>query len=233
MKSTKKVILSACLAALFACVALVSGVMLGLSLNKSTRPDSSSLATTSPDTITTPAKLKLTSDSTGITPGGSIVIKIAFSAPAGAVWYAMQTTIAPLTADGTAIDRDIAQYLSLDATQTKLPARLAMENGDFSMPFNSYAPSVHDKFSETDGNLGILFLAAKGLGGSMNTDVEMNFEITLKLAENAPIDTIDSLTFGISPEYPDNFITTIPSESQANNQTDYGRKYICFQPFNV
>ncbi|MCI9009558.1 MAG: hypothetical protein HFE27_00010 [Clostridia bacterium] len=221
MKSTKKVILSACLAALFACVALVSGVMLGLSLNKSTRPDSSSLATTSPDTITTPAKLKLTSDSTGITPGGSIVIKIAFSAPAGAVWYAMQTTIAPLTADGTAIDRDIAQYLSLDATQTKLPARLAMENGDFSMPFNSYAPSVHDKFSETDGNLGILFLAAKGLGGSMNTDVEMNFEITLKLAENAPIDTIDSLTFGISPEYPDNFITTIPSESQANNQTDY------------
>ena len=37
MKSTKKVILSACLAALFACVALVSGVMLGLSLNKSTR----------------------------------------------------------------------------------------------------------------------------------------------------------------------------------------------------
>ena len=149
------------------------------------------------------------------------MIKIAFSAPAGAVWYAMQTTIAPLTADGTAIDRDIAQYLSLDATQTKLPARLAMENGDFSMPFNSYAPSVHDKFSETDGNLGILFLAAKGLGGSMNTDVEMNFEITLKLAENAPIDTIDSLTFGISPEYPDNFITTIPSESQANNQTDY------------
>ena len=229
MKSTKKVILSACLAALFACIALVSGIILGLSLNNSGNSDASSLATTSPDTITTPAKLKLTSEATGVTPGSTVKINVTFSAPAGAVWFAMQTTVAPLTEDGSAVDYEIAQYLSLQSI--KLPPQLAGENGDWSMPFGSYSPAAIDKFANynsanenTKKQTGILFMFSKGQSGAMNTDVDCQFELTLKVSENAPIETIESLTLGLSVDYPQNFITTIPDVSHANDRTDYTDK---------
>ncbi len=225
MKSTKrKVILSTCLAAFFGCIALVSGILLALNLNKNANSNASNLASTDPDTLTTPAKLKLTSDVTSVTPGGTFKVTATFSAPSAVIWYAMQTTIAPLTTDGTAVDFTVAQYLSLESFKT--PVQLAAEQGDWSMPFSTYSPTVIDRLSSYDSTskqkeTGIFFMLSKGVTGVMSTNTDCSFELTFKLSESTPIDTLENLTFGLSPAYTNNFITVIPSESQASNQTDY------------
>ncbi|MDE6058713.1 MAG: cadherin-like beta sandwich domain-containing protein [Clostridia bacterium] len=230
MKSTKKkVILSVCLAALFACIAVVSGVMLALNLNKHSKPDAVSTAATGPETLTTPAKMKLTTDRTSLTPGCSVTIHVSLSIVDTGVWYAAQSVLAPINEDGT-INYELAQYFSIDQSSIKNPTIIAVEKGDYALisKLSSYTAEVSDWFNRynsediaTKQGTGIFFYISKSGSASLETNNDFEFEFVLKVSDSFPLDQYDSVSFGLSPAYTRNFFTTIPDDAHSSNQKDY------------
>lgn len=200
MKNTKKkVILSVCLAALFACIAVVSGVMLALNLSKS-ESNIASLATTDPDSLVTASKMKLTSDVDSITPGGTFTVHVTFTSRSNRNWDSLQALLVPVDTDGNPIF-ELCQYFKL--VSSKKPNRLS---GDDS--FDGYTMNVTDKFDYTrfgDEDTGLFFSMFTD-GNDEPTSKNCEFEATVQVLEGLPID--EDITFNLNIKCPTNFITT-------------------------
>lgn len=201
-------IIASVIAILLACCIIVSGIMLFKS-HDSTPVKTDAASGTANSTVT------ITADKSELSAGDEVTLSITISTTrTGSWWYATETTIVPLKPDGS-VDSELCRALSV--VSSKMPSQLAAQNGDWSMPFNTYSPALIDKFQQSGDLQGLLFMFAKGSSGEMTTDKECKFEVVLKIAD----DYTGSLnfSFGLS-KASDTYVTTCPVGNAASQVDD-------------
>ncbi len=201
-------IIASVIAILLACCIIVSGIML-FKPHKSA-PVKTDAAGDTPSVIT------IESDSTELSAGDEVTLTITLSNVNGADqwWFAMETTLVPMKTDGT-MDTELCNALSL--VSSKMPSQLAAENGDWSMPFNTYSPNVIDRFQTTGKKQGLFFMFAKGTSGEMTTDKNCTFEVVLKVSED--YSGSSSFSFALSTTQR-SFVTICPAGNAAGATDD-------------
>lgn len=225
MKSTmKKALVSACLASTFLCGAAVSGALLLTSQNNSSVPNAASLSTTTDiaDTLTTPSKLVIESDTTSLAAGDTFKIHLTFMmTDTTRQWFALESTITALDENGNP-DTNLFQYLSVEGnldgtTDWKRPLQY-----DFN--FYAYNTLAADRFKTAvidgedlgDNGHGLFVGMGFGSGLEVSTSVACEWEFTLKVSEDIPT-SYTELRLGMNSNYAFNYVNTITG-SNANTQ---------------
>lgn len=212
----RKIVVSICIAFVFACAAVISGVML-LTNSKSTNPTAASLADASmPSSVVFEVNGK--TDTVAVSPGSTIKVKATFNSRSTRNWYSISCAATALTDEGK-IYSSVLDYLSFptDYEEYYVPDEIydtfVTRTGYYKIDIGDKLakPTSPTQYAETDR--GVAMSLSKDSGNKVvpgSTTCYYEFEIVID--ENIVDDLkIDSFTFGMLKS----------ANNQVQTMTDY------------